>query len=66
MWLLLRRPDHSLEIELDALADGGQILGGYPTMPEAREARERQRAKDEAEALRERGQRDLFGDGHAE
>lgn len=61
MWLLLRRPDHSLEIELDALADGGQILGGFATITEARAARERQRAKDEAEALRERGQRDLFG-----
>jgi len=59
-WLLLRRPDHSLEIELDALADGGQILGGYPTMPEAREARDKQRAKDEAEALRDAGQRSLF------
>jgi len=60
MWLLLRRPDRSLEIELDALADGGQILGGYPTRPEAVEARERQRAKDEAEALRDAGQRSLF------
>lgn len=60
MWLLLRRPDRTLEIELDALADEGQILGGFPTIGEAREARERQRAKDEAEALRERGQRDLF------
>lgn len=60
MWLLLRRPDHSLEIELDALADGGQILGGFPTITEAREARERQRAKDEAEALRERGQGELW------
>lgn len=59
-WLLLRRPDHSLEIELDALADGGQILGGFATMPEAREARERQRAKDEAEALADAGQRSLF------
>jgi len=60
MWLLLRRPDHSLEIELDALADGGQILGGFPTMPEAREARERQRAKDEAEAMRDAGQMELL------
>lgn len=60
MWLLLRRPDHSLEIELDALADGGQILGGFPTITEAREARERQRLKDEAEALRERGQGELW------
>lgn len=60
MWLLLRLPSGRLEIELDALADGGQILGGYQTMPEAREARDRQRAKDEAEALRERGQKDLF------
>lgn len=60
MWLLLRRPDHSLEIELDALASGGQILGGYPTMPEAREARDKQRAKDEAEALRDAGQMELL------
>lgn len=30
-------------------------------LDKAREARERQRVKDEAEALRERGQRDLFG-----
>lgn len=60
MGLLLRRPDHSLEIELDALADGGQILGGFPTITEAREARELQRLKDEAEALRERGQGELW------
>jgi len=59
-WLLLRRPSGALEVELDALADEGQILGGFPTIGEAREARERQRAKDEAEALRDAGQRSLF------
>ncbi len=66
MWLLLRRPDHSLEIELDALADGGQILGGFPTITEARTARATQEKADKeaaarrAEEARTDRQKDLF------
>ena len=60
MWLLLRLPSGALAVELDVLADEGQILGGFPTIGEAREARERQAALDELEALRDAGQRDLF------
>lgn len=59
-WLVLRLPSGSLEIELDALASEGQIIGGFPTITEAREARERQRLRDEAEALRAAGQKELF------
>lgn len=59
-WLLLRRPDQTLEVDLDALAAEGQVLGGYPTITEARAARDRQRLRDELAALRAAGQRDLF------
>ena len=59
-WLLLRLPSGALEVELDALAGDGEILGGYPTITEAREARERQRLRDEREALKAAGQGDLF------
>ena len=58
-WLLIRLPTGTLSVELDALADEGQILGGFPTIGEAREARERQRAKDEAEAMRDAGQMEM-------
>lgn len=59
-WLLLRRADGTLEVELDALADAGQILGGYPTRPEAVAARDRRQEADEREAMRDAGQKDLF------
>lgn len=60
MWLLLRLPSGTLEVELDALAADGRILGGYPTITEARVARDRQREADEREALRDAGQRELL------
>ena len=59
-WLLLRLPSGALDVELDAFAESGRILGKYPTRPEAVEARERQEQKDEREALREQGQGELF------
>ena len=59
-WLLLRRPDRSLEVELDALAPACPVLGSYPTITEARTARDRQREADEREALRDAGQMELI------
>ena len=58
-WLLLRRPDRSLEVELDALAPACPVLGSYPTITEARTARDRQREADEREALRDAGQMEI-------
>ena len=59
-WLLLRRPDRALEVELDALAPACPVLGSYQTITEARTARDRQREADEREALRDAGQMELI------
>jgi len=61
-WGLFRRPDGRLEVAFRAFVDddGYRLLGGYAKRPEAVEARDEQARRDELEALRERGQRDLF------
>ena len=59
-WLLLRLPSGALEVELDAFATAGRILGKFPTRPAAVEARETQAQRDEREALRAAGQGELF------
>lgn len=59
-WLLIRLPSGTLEVELDALAPACPVLGSYPTITEARTARDRQREADEREALRDAGQMELL------
>ncbi len=63
MWLLLRRHTGQLEVELDALSDPTyRRLGSYASHRDAIAAREEQERKDELEALRAAGQKDLFGE----
>ena len=60
-WLLLRRPSGTLDVELSAFArPTDRVLSEHVTRHEAVEARERQRERDEREALRAAGQGDLF------
>lgn len=60
MWLLLRLPSGALDVERDAFAESGRILSRHKTRHEAVEAREVQAQRDEAEALREAGQGELW------
>lgn len=43
-WLLIRLSTGYLEVELDALASDGKLLGTFPTRPEAVAARDRRHA----------------------